>query len=254
LSCEDIAAACSRFEKAGFEIRFMEENISNPSEKLGFLHTYSECHSLAFAKGRVGPGVELIHHPWSSLEHVGAYGACIASGDQNWALFVEDRGNGSRHSANSDQTWCPAHVETARFNAWTLSNSKTSGVISIIVNSHDVYASYHFWTKGVGARPASSIGPFSPHLKFTSPVPAWSTDLLIVADERIGSNCHAIDDAGFNCVSLLSNNITADRNLLLANGATAATAPFKLRVNGKTLQLALLKGPSGEPLELLSLR
>jgi len=253
LSCTDITAACSRFKKAGFEIQFVEENIPNPPEKLGFLHTLSDRQSLAFAKGQTGPGVELIHHPGSSLEHVGAYGACIASADQNWPLLAEDTGHELRYTLNSDESWRPAHIETARFNAWTLPKSTTSGVACVLVNCLDLDASYHFWTKGVGAKPTPSNAPSSPHLRFTSPVPAWSIDLLLIADAHLGSDAHAIDDAGFNCVSLVSNNIKADRDRLLSLGATAATDPFTLQVNGKTLQLSLLRGPSGEPLELLSL-
>jgi hypothetical protein len=83
-------------------------------------------------------------------------------------------------------------------------------------------------------------------------LPAWKLDLLVIAKTR-DLPVPMMDMPGMTCLTLLTNRLDADAARLAEHGASFMSEPFSLPVNGQRLRIQMLRGPGGEPTELIQL-
>jgi hypothetical protein len=80
--------------------------------------------------------------------------------------------------------------------------------------------------------------------------PAWSACFQVVEDEG-APLLPPLDVEGYSCLAFYSNSPEADARRLTALGAHDATGQFAVAVNGRNLNIVLLRSPGGAILELV---
>lgn len=86
--------------------------------------------------------------------------------------------------------------------------------------------------------------------KFFSPL-TGDIRLQIEPDEKM--SLALADDAGFNCIGFIAGALDADRVRLMETGFTA-TDISNITLNGRSMRIAFVRGPSGELVELIGMQ
>lgn len=258
LTCADLDGAVADLRAWGFETRFIEEDIPNPPSKRPFLGSYRDTHSIAYCGVEAGVAVELVNHGTASGWR-GPYEVMVA-GRPPPSSTASDR------EKDWDAVWESAlgiggvtcvTLPTTRAPLWCSDESSTqAGVRAVGLSVSDVNRSASFWSDGAGFRPSAegeAGGRKWARLTLQAPVPSWSLDVVLVED---GGGWHSVplDALGFSCLALLSTGIERDLARLASCGGRESSEVFDLRVGGKKLRLLLLRGPDGEPVELVEAR
>lgn len=118
---------------------------------------------------------------------------------------------------------------------------------TININCNSFENSYKFWTKGMGFSKNGDIyNKFSPFLK-------WNCRIKLIPFKG-NTNCF-LDGDGVSCLAFFSTDLNKDTSLLLQgeNYCTKHSGNFNLTVNGKNLMINIVRGPSGELVELIQL-
>jgi hypothetical protein len=121
----------------------------------------------------------------------------------------------------------------------------------IVAPVRHFYASVHFWQRGLGARMREE-GSGHAALRFISPAPTLAAEVRLTASDREPPE-PALDAPGHPCVALVSNNVAADGERLMAEGASRRSGAFSLTIAGKPLRVEIFEGPSRELVELIEL-
>jgi hypothetical protein len=80
--------------------------------------------------------------------------------------------------------------------------------------------------------------------------PTWSARLRLVEDAG-APIAPPLDVEGFSCLAFYSNSPTEDVRRLIAWGACDATDQFGITVNGRDMNIVMLRSPGGAILELV---
>jgi len=251
LSCTDISAAIERLSGEGFTPVFVEKSLQNHPAKKPFLTHYSETHAIAYMRAPAGVAIELTCHSStvaSAAEHAGyqvLLGATLKSSTAAEADAVSTFWSRQRQSKLKRAVWAPFDTSVC------VEEGADCRIKAVLLETSQLDASVRFWTEGLGFKASASgnvDGRRWSGLKFISPVPAFNLDLVLV-EASGAANTSQLDRAGFPCVALLSNNLAADLEKPALK--THPAESFSLSVNGKFLNIALLRGPSGEIVELI---
>lgn len=136
---------------------------------------------------------------------------------------------------------------------YTLAAPAPAGTIGgVVVRAARPAESLAFWTKGLGF---AERGPMNgtAALEFPTPVPAWRLPVVLEGDAASGGPT-AVDAEGCVLVTLLTTDLRRDLANLAESGlAAAATEVWEESIGGRGLQLAFVRGPSGELVELVQL-
>lgn len=214
----------------GYGVKFLQRGVPNAPQKQAFLREYRPQHTIAYCRNGRGLAIELTEHGPQTYAPVGGYGVYA---------FAED-----------PQILRGVSLVTA-----------------------DPASSLRFWHDGLGLEPlrresgqpviphpfthlvppalqADNVAAASHRLAACAPAPSWCMELALVeGDGR--SRLPMLDDAGFTCLCLLSTSIERDLAKAVRAGGTEATPVFPLEVNGRLLSVAMLRGPTGEIVELI---
>jgi hypothetical protein len=80
--------------------------------------------------------------------------------------------------------------------------------------------------------------------------PAWSARLKVVGDAGAPA-LPPLDVEGYSCLAFYSNSPEEDAQRFVALGARDATDQFAVTVNGRNLNIVMLRSPGGTILELV---
>ncbi len=89
-------------------------------------------------------------------------------------------------------------------------------------------------------------------LKYTSPVPSWSATVKIT--EKLNIKKNMLDSKGHACLAFLTNNLEQDIQAAVTAGAKDITNSFKLFLNGRNLEVAMFRTPTGAICELIQIK
>jgi hypothetical protein len=255
LACTDVYAASNVFEKAGYTVRFIEEDAPNRPVKQPFLKTYQPLHSLAFCVAPSGIAIELTGHGNTLIEGESPYQVLLGAmppqakpvdvPDPNWGpVWSAALGCAAPRAAD----WVPLRAPV-----WADADG-APGVRAVLLGVTDAGTAADFWQVGLGCKQthASALGDGRRwvHLAFRAPVPNWSLD-LILAEREQPLTPPWLDTAGFPCLVMLTSSLARDGDRLMEAGAVARTGVFEVGVNDKPLQVEVFRGTSGEFIELI---
>jgi len=213
----------------GGEVDFYEQNLPSHSTKSIFLSRSADLHGIAYVRFNEGLPIELVSY---YREPAGFPG-----------VFQPYYGTDMLSSV-------PPAAATAMEEVGI-----TSGLNGVSVASADLGRSVHFWTQAMGYRKVTCSQDVDPSnawilLRRESPIAQWRLNLLLHHEQEV-IPFPFLDGPGTTCLAHLSSSIELDLPSLLKGGGEAATEPFEMMINGKKLKIAIVRGPSGEYIELI---
>lgn len=254
LSCHPLNAAVRLMAESGFTEAFTARNVPNAPEKREFLHHYESAHSLSYWKAPAGIAIEITEHslplefsPTPAFQPLFARGLAgverVELAGENYEAAQRAMRDALGYEAElfawpklSTRIWC--------------CRDKAEGplVQAIVMDVSDFAAAETFWSAGLGFKREKG-GRGWVMLQFKSMVPAWS--LRVILHECSGGGTRKyLDDAGFPCLALLTNRLESDLGALESHGAHTGRI-FRLAPGGKMLNIAVLRGPAAELVELI---
>lgn len=258
LSCTNVTQAGRILEACGMPRRFDQMGIPNAPQKLPLLVSYQSTHDIGFhASEDGGIAVELTSHGKTLHHRDLAYLPVFRSlREQEWV--PSDLLNGQaldRISAAFGQPLRLLRNSTVGAVALQCSpNDGKAGIDALVVVGTIDDAEIAFWTKGLGFRSISidEDAALSCRLQLKSPIANLSLDLLLVqGDDARPRRPTLLDQAGFPCLALLSTNLERSLADALVAGGKEPVEPFVVTVNGRRLNVVLLRSPNGTPVEII---
>jgi catechol 2,3-dioxygenase-like lactoylglutathione lyase family enzyme len=258
LSCDDIHRGADALRNFGYTISFMESNLPNNTAKQAILRDYEPTHALAYCRLPNAVAIELTQHS-AEFASVGSF---------YQVLFANKPSQTSNGVAPSfaPQFWQFAQgLENSKFTVWdcfrsTIWHQSEEGsggrIKSLAVPTTDFESSLKFWTAGLGCKlveQGSSENVRWANLRIASPVQAWCLSILLIETATAAAE-PCLDDPGFPCLALLTNELETDLQRALDAGGEKCGTHFETMVNDKSLRIALLRGPCGEPIELIEFK
>jgi hypothetical protein len=110
--------------------------------------------------------------------------------------------------------------------------------------------SKRFWVQGLGFKEQTGCSR-SASLHRTAALPQWRMEIQLSKTANPTKE-YFLDSGGLNVLSFISNDVPADGLRLNSLGARAVSKVFNLQVNQRYLMVQLIRGPSGEMIELIS--
>lgn len=263
LSCLDVKQASDCLTRAGFSTQFSEIGQPNHPEKKPFLSAYASHHDIAYCRREDGIAIELTdhhtpfafraaghtgYHVWFSAPPVVSepleHGTGMVSSIRAWTR--------STNQPPLCYTGWPA-FSTAFWRDPGYGSRDPVNVQMIFLGASLFEKSVAFWQNGLGFSERSSgetgaEGKWN-HMAFASPVKRWSIDLCLLESPE-ESQPSTLDAPGFRCLAFITTDLKSDLLRLQGHGGTSAVS-FDFFLNEKPLRIGLLRGPSGEIIELI---
>lgn len=126
-------------------------------------------------------------------------------------------------------------------------------LLATAIHVDDLADSRRFWCDGAGFR-LQAQSDDALLLSFPALMSGWKLDIALVAGGNRGERSGMLDDAGWNCLSLLVDDLEGAAQRLCQNGGKDQTDVIRVAVGGRQLDILFLRGPSGEIVELLDLK
>ncbi len=229
VACPTLDASTVQSFAKGGEVEFFEQNLPSHSTKSIFLSQSADLHGIAYIRFNEGLPIELVSY---YREPVGFPG-----------VFQPYYGTDMLPSV-------PIAAATAMKKV-----GGASGLNGVSVASADLVRSVHFWTQALGYRKVICSQDVDSSnawvvLRRESPIVQWRFNLLLHHGKEVVP-FPFLDGPGTTCLAHLSSSIELDLLSLIKEGGEAATEPFEMMINGKKLKIAIVRGPSGEYIELI---
>jgi hypothetical protein len=205
--------------------------------KAAYLSTPRETHDFAlFRAAGAGPAVEIVSYRETSSQR-GCYH--VAFGDAAMPDAIASALGGDA------QSWAwpgTADVESL--------GDREMPPAAVAFAAGDLAAAIEFWGKGLGF---GLIESNERHAVMRPPAlsPNWRMDIVLVASGSGVQRDGMLDDAGWNCISLLTSKLETAAARALAHGGKQPTDRWSQLVDGRLLDIQFIRGPGGEVIELL---
>lgn len=215
----------------GGQVEFFEQSLPSHSTKSIFLSQSADLHGIAYIRFNEGLPIELVSYYREPTGFPGVfqpyYGTDMLSSVPTAAATAMKKVGGA------------------------------SGLNGVSVASADLERSVHFWTQAMGYRKVTCSQDVDSSnawvmLRRESPIVQWRFNLLLHQEKKV-TPFPFLDGPGTTCLAHLSSAIELDLLSLLKEGGEAATEPFEMMINGKTLKIAIVRGSSGEYIELIQI-
>lgn len=256
LSATDVKQDAERLAGEGYRIKFVDPDVPNAPEKRPLLRQYEARHGMAYCQSDRGIAIELTQHARISPSRQASYRVLFnrlphavqcASADP----YIPKMWRSALGVTDTKAAWW----EEFRGTAWGIANDRTNAlsVQAVMLPVADLPAAERFWTKGLRCRlldRGTETGRSWSRMRVNSLVAAWSLD-VIMSEEAPLEHPPSLDDDGFTCLALLSNRLEADCEAGVASGGLGATGVFQIQVGGKPLDIAFVRGPNKELIELI---
>lgn len=243
-------------EGQGYSCRFKYEGLPIPPQKAPFLRRPAYSNELVFLSHPEAPALELVFHHATESGVCGPYalllpplglGAAGESPEDFWTKHFE---MGTKEAVQA-MNIAGLGIRTHHFRT-KLGLNMSRGLAACACG--DLGSAKNFWIEGLGFRETERTGnDYLALLRFLSPVPAWTLNLLLVEVPNGSHEPTFIDDDGLTCISFLVGDIDRSLRKLGDCGARDLGSPFQVEVGGKQLAIAFVRGPWNELIELLQL-
>lgn len=253
LSCLDLQAGATVLEGLGYDLKFTSAEVSNPQEKRRFLAQYRATHGIAFAQRSGSVALELTAHGLSHAGIQGPFQPCMEQAPPGLVPVSPQ--------PHLQGVWKEAFGLEAVLGWWPDFDSlvwyrheasPSGGLQSVLLLTPSLEASADFYMDGlrcIERRRGVSPLPWR-RLAFSSPLPTWSLDLLLVEVPDGAVETH-LDAPGFPCLALLTNRLPEDLEQARQAGGHDISDTFELQPHERRLKIALLRGPANEIIELI---
>jgi hypothetical protein len=257
LSCCDVSAAGNQLQAWGATRAFTDIGLRNDEAKKPFLQHYSLAHDIAYCRFGRGTSIELTRHSSPLRRSLSPYQVLI-SGTVNdvadWQEPVPPSWAAAFQSlpgvVRPRPVWCE-HL-AAQFWLDLSGDRQDVGIEAVLVPTTNLDASEHFWVRGLGGRLATA-GDRWRRVSYRRPVTSWSVELILAESDMPGEWLPTLDAPGMPCLALLTNHIASDLERARACGGRDTSPAFGLVVNNRSVLITLLRGPSGEIVELIEI-
>lgn len=267
VSGDDWRASAQELEALGFIRRFAEPGLVNAGEKAPLLRLEgSEVHDIVVLDGCDSPALELtVHGPLRpGSAHLGYVPVMRVRPDVADALPPVDNPPANVGAVLEEILDTPVSRRSLPgldAEAWVTTGDDTA-LLATVHPMRNLDASAAFFEDGLGFRPtaAGQAGRRQWRvLETQSPLAKWRLKLMLyTAESDLEMEPLMLDDVGFPCLALLSSAVSTDLAALAAQAGAesegVATEAFTITVAGKPLQIGLMRGPSGELIELIEVK
>ena len=230
--CVGCAGAMDEVERAlvecGYAVQFAHADLPNPPAKKGLVRTWTALHDMRLLAAPGLPAIETLHHHDVAV-----------SGGSNYRphVYVPEVGG-------------PAQDTLVRFGVSLVrENRAASGKLLVTMACADIRSQLVFWEKAMGFAVHSCDGDGA-ELRFRALSPTWCIDLRL---EKSGKPVEPtyLDDTGCTCLSFLVRDIGEALEKCREFGAVEIGVTFPLEIGGKSVDVAFVRGPQSEIIELL---
>lgn len=222
LSSADFERDLAWLGALGYTVAFDERQVPNPVMKRELLSEYRPVHDLCLLTKPGSVGIELLNH--GPVNPAAGYLAAVFENVSPEALPDVLPEESFRNELN------PADPAVA--------------LRTLAVCCRDVEASRRFW-QALGFRQAGD----EQTLRFQSPLQKDPLSLRLMHQPDLKPS-YRLDDAGFNCLALVSTTPERDQAMLREAGF-AVTALEDFRRGVKNFRIFFTIGPSGELVEII---
>jgi hypothetical protein len=237
----DFFSAAQLLTTLGYVERFHEFGLPNSPEKRAFLNDLPSQMDLIYFSAPNRPAVELVHYPGPRRLPSSPYRLAVSPG---LASEVEKKTENDLGQVG----W----IESLRTAAIVIPTQQSEkDFAGYALSCSELEASKTFWARGLGFKETTDRGR-ALYLSRTAALPQWRMEIRLWQTEKRAGE-YFLDTEGLNVLSFISNDVAADGVLLRSLGAKCVSEVFKSRVNRRCLTIQLIRGPSGELIELISL-
>ncbi|MDG1144155.1 MAG: hypothetical protein P8N92_05760 [Burkholderiales bacterium] len=124
---------------------------------------------------------------------------------------------------------------------------------AVIIPVSDLLESQRFWCEGAGFCVKKEYNN-AISLNFSALFKAWELDVILISSSACERKYGMLDDEGWNCMSLLVNDLESSAEHLCSHGGRHASEIIHLALGGKEMDILFLRGPDGEIIELLEVK
>jgi len=252
LACGDMVRGTADLAKIGYKVVFAEPALPSDPGKTPLLSTPRNIHSVAFTRAPWGLPIELVYYDASLPEPCGRFvglfdmPAAAANGDPILARLADVAAQAFDRRAVPSVL--PGFDAPA---VYAPSGTEHAGLKAAMLSVDDLDRSQRLWSNGLGFREAAT-GDGWVRLDLGAPVPAWQFTIVLVGSaEPVAAPW--LDGRGMTCLSFLCSSVERAGDVLTENGALRAMSPFRSCVNGKHLNVDVLRGTAGEFIELIEI-
>jgi hypothetical protein len=237
----DFSSAAHLLRKFGYVEQFHEFGLPNPHEKRAFLNDLPSQMDLVYFCVPDRPAIELVRYPGPQQQHCSPY--CLAV-SPDLAAEVERKTENDLGELGWMQALCTAAIILP-------SQRPEKDFASYGLLCSEFEESKTFWTQGLGFKEIS-VSNRALFLSRNAALPQWRMELYLWQADYQASE-YFLNAEGLTVLSFISNDVAADGLLLGSLGAQCVSEVFKSWVNQRYLTIQLIRGPSGELIELISL-
>lgn len=238
LSPKNPEAAIAVLEKNTYATVFSGSKMRNPEIKKELMESFSTYNSLALLESGSGAPIEIVDHGRVNNRNGG-----IIPVLRNITQVSMQKKN----LAGLDGRKAPLFFINELWAEACIISDVGAGFAfnEALIKTRDLEQSVHFWslfgfkrTAGSDGQPAMSLESF-----FQKPF------RIHIAEEE-GSEDWKLDDAGFNCMALVTNNASKEKEALDSEGIHT-TRIEEVRTNRKRLNVFFVKNNGGEVVEII---
>lgn len=263
LTSRDVVDDGDALMRLGFTERFRDVGIPNAACKRELQAQYRDLHDIAVFDHPSSVPLELtVHGPrLAQSAHFGfvpVVATLTPSRRPSPATTHGPVGVGEalREAFGLEATWYPYADLSAAM--WLSLGAPSGGAPVSACCVADLDASTHFFREVLKARTlgaGTTGGRAWRALEFSAPIARWRLRLLLAAATgRTECQPLMLDSTGFPCIALLTSDIAKDSAVIERALNRPLDGRFAMEVNGKPLEIAIVRGPSGELVELIEVR
>jgi len=268
LASRDLSADGAALAGLGFTERFRDAGVPNAAVKRSLQAQHRDIHDLAIHDHPGSVALELtVHAPQlvasGHLGFVPVIAGVAAPPLARTAAPLASEvpappgvAEALYEALGITATWQPVPELGAA--VWSTKAQASTTVPACACCVADLAASTRFFRDTLKARAlaaGTSGGRAWQALELFGPVMRWRLRVLLVAAiAQAEREPLLLDSAGFPCIALLTSDIAKDGNAIESALGRPIDGRFGVGVNGKSLEIALARGPSAEFVELIQVR
>jgi hypothetical protein len=241
---QSLDKARGALEAIGYEVRFMERNLKDLSNKRGFMRHFNGQLEMALMTRQGSIGIELLNH--GHVVEGESYFLPVFEG-----LKRNAERSGEAFSFDGDSFWkVKSDFIGGRIFVTEDEEEKELRCNKLVLEVDDLEKSVDFW--GYLGFKAVSFGADIARMEFKAPVVVGRTYQLYVREVKRRPANFCLDSQGFNCIAFISSDANREWSRFEALGVERSDVNA-FRVNGKDLRIFWLRGPCGEIVEVIGL-
>lgn len=237
LTSSDFDVTSKIFTQLGYNIKFEEKNVKNPTIKKKLMKNYSDTHNLCLLISKTNFNIELLNHTTNNIQQ----GFIIPIFENIHPIFYE-----KYKTSNLNQINFLANIEPLNTNVIIKNNENQNFVFNkLIVKTNNLEESRKFW-KELGFQ---NVDNRQDEFFFNSLLSSKTYEICLNLS-KIKSK-YFLDDLGCNSIALVTNSVNLEKKRLENKFQT--TKIESITINKNKLNVFFVRSPGGEIVELISI-